>query len=249
MRLALQYVLSTLFISQMYASMAVIAIIYLPWALVDRRGAFAACHAYCDWVMWTARWMVGLRCEIRGEAPTHEALVAAKHHSFLDILMIYSAVPRGKFIMKKELVWAPILGWYALRIGCVPVDRGRRATAIKHMMAGVAKGASEPGQLIIYPQGTRVAPGAVKPYKIGTGHLYAQLGQPCVPVATNVGLFWPRHGILRKPGLAVVEFLPEIPPGQPVEAFMVTLERQIEATSNRLMAEAGFRKGALNDLD
>jgi len=245
MRLALQYVLSAVFIVQMYAAMVPIAILYLPWALWDRRGAFAACHAYCVWVMWTAGWMIGLRCEVRGTPPNHEALIAAKHQSFLDILMIYSAVPRGKFIMKKELIWAPILGWYALRIGCVPVDRGRRAMAIKQMMEGVTKGSADPGQLIIYPQGTRVAPGVSRPYKIGTGHLYAQLGQPCVPVATNVGVFWPRHGILRKRGVAVVEFLPEIAPGEPVDRFMATLERQIETVSDRLMLEAGFRKGAL----
>ncbi|MEY4304522.1 MAG: hypothetical protein RIT52_697, partial [Pseudomonadota bacterium] len=98
-----------------------------------------------------------------------------------------------------------------------------------------------PGQLIIYPQGTRVAPGVAKPYKVGTGLLYDQLGQPCVPVGTNVGVFWPKRGILRKPGVAVVEFLPRIEPGLPVPAFMAKLEQEVEASSNRLMAEAGFR--------
>ena len=108
------------------------------------------------------------------------------------------------------------------------------------MMDGVSKGRLQPGQLIIYPQGTRVAPGAMKSYKVGTGLLYQQLGQPCTPAATNVGLFWPRTGIYRKPGLAVVEFLPEIAPGLAVEPFMAELERVIEGASNRLMAEAGF---------
>ena len=97
------------------------------------------------------------------------------------------------------------------------------------------------GFSIIYPQGTRVAPGAHLPYKVGTGLLYAQLGQPCTPVATNVGLFWPKRGILRKPGVAVVEFLPPIAPGLRVQPFMDQLEEAIETNSNRLMAEAGFR--------
>ena len=104
----------------------------------------------------------------------------------------------------------------------------------------VESGAQEPGQLIIYPQGTRVAPGADKPYKIGTAVLYQQTGQTCVPAATNVGVFWPRHGILRKPGLAVVEFLPPIAPGLETGAFMAELEAVVENHSNRLMAEAGF---------
>jgi 1-acyl-sn-glycerol-3-phosphate acyltransferase len=249
MRLALQYVLSAVFIVQMYAMMALMAVWFTPWAILDRRGAFAAVHSYCRWVRFTARVMLGLRSEVRGTPPQREVLIAAKHQSFFDIILIVSAVPRPKFIMKRELIWAPILGWYALRIGCVPVDRGKRAAAIRQMMEGVARGAALPGQLIIYPQGTRVAPGAHRPYKIGTGHLYAQLGQPCIPAATNVGVFWPRRGILRRPGLAVVEFLPPIAPGLPVDAFMADLERTIEQASDRLMAEAGFRRGTLEEAE
>jgi 1-acyl-sn-glycerol-3-phosphate acyltransferase len=154
--------------------------------------------------------------------------------------MIYNAVPRGKFIMKRELMFAPLLGQYARRIGCVPVDRGKRGAAIAKMLADVTAGRQQGGQLIIYPQGTRVAPGVARPYKVGTGMLYDQLGQPCVPVATNVGLFWPRHGVLRKPGLAVVEFLPEIAPGLSRDDFMARLETEVETASNALMAEAGF---------
>ncbi len=239
--IAIRWVLSLIFIVQMYLAMAVLALVYAPWALVSRNGAFAAAHAYCRWVRFTVRLLCGLRTEVRGTPPTDEVVIAAKHQSFLDIIMIYSAVPRGKFIMKRELMWAPFLGQYALRLGCVPVNRGKRGAAIATMKAQVAAGAADPGQLIIYPQGTRVAPGAVRPYKVGTGLIYEQLGQPCVPVAANVGVFWPRRGILRKPGLAVVEFLPPIAPGLPLPDFMRQLEDVIETNSNRLMAEAGFR--------
>jgi 1-acyl-sn-glycerol-3-phosphate acyltransferase len=224
----------------MYAMMALMAVFFTPWAIFDRRGAFAAVHTYCRWVRWTARWMVGLKTEVRGTPPTGEVLIASKHQSFLDIIMIVSEVPRPKFIMKKQLKWAPILGWYALRIGCVPVDRGRRAQAIQQMTEGVKAGVQEPGQLIIYPQGTRVAPGAHKPYKVGTAILYEQTGQTCVPAATNVGVFWPRTGVYRKPGLAVVEFLDAIEPGMTSTAFMQELEERVETASNRLMTEAGF---------
>lgn len=236
----MRWLLSLIFVVQMYAMMALMAVFFTPWALVDRRGAFAAVHTWCRYVRWTAGWMVGLRSEVRGEVPLGEVLIAAKHQSFFDIIMLVSVVPRPKFIMKAELKWAPILGWYALRIGCVPVNRGKRGQAIKQMQDDVAKGASLPGQLIIYPQGTRIAPGVRAGYKVGTGVLYEQLGQPCVPVAVNVGLFWPRRGIVRQPGLAVVEFLPVIAPGLPVPQFMAHLERVVEAASDRLMAEAGM---------
>lgn len=238
---AVQWLRSLLFVTQMYLMMAVLAVFFTPWAIFDRRGAYAGIHTYCRWVRWTAAWMVGLRSDVRGDIPRGEALIAAKHQSFFDIILICSEVPRPKFIMKKELKWAPILGWYALRIGCVPVDRGKRGAAIQQMMEGVKAGTALPGQLIIYPQGTRVAAGATKPYKVGTGLLYQQIGQPCVPAATNVGVFWKRTGIYRKPGLAVVEFLPAIAPGLELEAFMARIEDLIESASNRLMDEAGFR--------
>ena len=240
MRTLLQWPMSVLFVVQMYLAMLVLAIVFSPFAIFSREAAYTAMFSYCAWVRCSARWMVGLRSEIRGEVPSFEAVVAAKHQSFFDILMIFGALPRPKFIMKRELIYAPILGQYALKIGCIPVDRGKRGQAIAQMKADVAAGAADPGQIIIYPQGTRVAPGTRRPYKVGTGLLYEQLGQPCVPVATNVGLFWPKRSLLRKPGLAVVEFLPPIPPGQPVAAFMAALETAVETGSDRLLAEAGF---------
>lgn len=239
--LVIRWVLSLIFIIQMYLAMAVVAIGFAPFALFSRAAAVKACHVYCQWVIFSLRILCGLRTEIRGTPPTDEVMIAAKHQSFLDIIAIYNAVPRGKFIMKRELLWTPFLGQYALRIGCVPVNRGKRGAAIAQMKADVQAGTAFPGQLIIYPQGTRVAPGVKKPYKVGSGLLYEQLGQPCVPVGTNVGVFWPKHGILRKPGVAVVEFLPAIPPGLAVPAFMAQMEAVVEESSNRLMAEAGFK--------
>lgn len=236
----LQYLRSLIYVGQIYLMMALMALVFTPFVLLHRPLAFTACRTWCRWVRWSARWMVGLDTEIRGQVPTGECLIASKHQSFLDIILIVSAVPRPKFIMKRELQWVPIIGWYAKWIGCVPVDRGRRAEAIRQMKAGVAAGRTAPGQLIIYPQGTRVAPGAIRPYKVGAGILYKELGQGCVPAATNVGVFWPRSGVSRKPGLAVVEFLDPIGPGLPQDAFMQQLESVVETASNRLMAEAGF---------
>lgn len=236
----MQFVMSLAFVVQMYLMMALMGIVFLPYALLSRNGAVLACKTYCRWVMWTARIMLGLRCEVRGTVPSGEVLVAAKHQSFLDIIMIYHALPRAKFIMKQELLYTPVIGQYAKRIGCVPVARGKRGAAIQKMVSDVAAGLANPGQLVIYPQGTRVGPGAYLPYKVGSHVLYAELGQAAVPVATNVGVFWPRTGILRKPGLAVVEFLDPIAPGIDRVDFMIELEDRVEAASQALMLEAGF---------
>lgn len=240
MSYAIQWLRSLIYVVQIYFMMLPIGIVFLPWALVSRAGAIGACKTWSHWAIWSARWMVGIRTEVRGTPPQGEVMIAAKHQSFLDIILIFMSIPAGKFIMKRELVYAPIIGQYALKLGCVPVDRGKRSQAIKKMVNDVEKGRAAPGQLIIYPQGTRIPPGVKAPYKVGTSVLYQELGQPCVPVATNVGLFWPKRGIYRKPGLAVVEFLPEIAPGKSKEAFMAELEAAVEGASERLAREAGY---------
>jgi len=237
---AFQWLRSVLFTIQIYAVMALLGIVFAPYALFSKNGARMACKSFCRWVFWTAPWMIGLRCEIRGPVPKGEVMVAAKHQSFLDILMIFNAVPQAKFIMKRELLWTPVIGLYAKRLGCIPVNRGKRGTAIAQMVRDVAAEFQEPGQLIIYPQGTRVAPGTHKPYKVGSAVLYEELKQPCVPAATNAGVFWPRSGVLRKPGLAVVEFLEPIKAGVERKAFMARLEQEIEGKTAILLREAGF---------
>ena len=240
MRDAVQWLRSLIFVGQIYVMMPVIGLLYFPYALMSRKGAIAGCKAYTRWVTWSAAWMVGLRTEVRGTPPTGEVIVAAKHQSFLDIMLIFTALPSAKFIMKREILLTPVIGLYAMRLGCIAVDRGKRSQAIKKMVADVARGTAHPGQLIIYPQGTRIAPGVKAAYKVGTGVLYQELGQDCVPVATNVGVFWPRKGIMRRPGTAVVEFLPVIEAGLDKASFMERLESEVENASNDLMLEAGF---------
>ena len=236
----MQFLRSVLFTIVIYVMMLVLGLVFTPYAIASKSGARTACKVYARWALVLARVMVGLRTEIRGQVPIGEVVIAAKHQSFLDILMIFDAVPQAKFIMKRELLWTPIIGVYAKRLGCIPVNRGRKGAAIAKMVKDVSAEFEEPGQLVIYPQGTRVPPGEHLKYKVGTGVLYEGLAWPCVPSATNVGLFWPKKGLLRKPGLGVVEFLEPMAPGQATGAFMKELEDKIEARSNALMAEAGF---------
>ncbi|MCF3593474.1 1-acyl-sn-glycerol-3-phosphate acyltransferase [Rhodobacteraceae bacterium LMO-12] len=246
MVLAWRWFVSILFVVQNAIVMLVLGIVFFPWAVVSSKGALKACKLYARWAIWTARILIGLKSEVRGHVPSDEVMVAAKHQSFFDILLIFNALPAPKFIMKRELLWTPIIGLYAYRLGCIPVDRGRRGQAIKKMIADVASGAANPGQLVIYSQGTRVRPGEMKPYKIGTFALASQLGQACVPAATNAGLFWPKGTMLRKPGLAVVEFLEPMSPTLDQNTFMAQLEASVEARSDALMQEAGFDAGDRN---
>ncbi len=240
MKYAIQWLRSLIFVGQMYLMMGVVGILWGPFAFFSIRAAYSAIHAYCKWVMWSASWMVGLKSEIRGKIPSGEVLLAPKHQSFFDIIMIASAIPEPKFIMKASLVYAPVLGQFGKRIGCVPVDRGRKAEAVQQMVEGVTRQDAPKGQLIIYPQGTRVAPGMKRPFKIGIYILQQKTGQQVIPTATNVGVFWPRVGIYRKPGLAVVEFLEPVDPNLGRVEFMKAIETSVETHSNALMREAGF---------
>ncbi|HCP80484.1 MAG TPA: 1-acyl-sn-glycerol-3-phosphate acyltransferase [Octadecabacter sp.] len=240
MSYAIQWVRSLIFNVIMYVALLPWGIVFAIPATFSRRWAVLCCRSYCWFIKWLAGWLIGLKCEVHGTPPQDEVLIAAKHQSFLDVLMIYGDIPAGRFIMKDILKYAPVVGQFGLRVGCIPVKRGKRGAAIQKMVADVSAGRLFPGQLIIYSQGTRIAPGVKAPYKIGTGVLYSELGQDCVPVATNVGVFWPKRGIYRKPGLAVVEFLPRIPAGLDVPVFMKVLEEAVEGRSNELMQEAGF---------
>lgn len=244
----IQWLRSLLFTIVIYTAMTVIGILYLPWALISSDGAAAAARAWARFCIKVARPLVGITVELRGTPPTDDVMIASKHQSFLDILIIFMAVPRARFIMKKELTRIPIFGMYALRLGCIPVDRGRKGAAIRSMLGDVAGVKDLNGQLVIYPQGTRTAPYENVPYKKGTAALYMELKRPCVPVACNVGLFWPRKGIRKNPGVAVLEFLPALPANLPVRVLMSELEARIEPASDQLMAEAGFpRPAALQD--
>lgn len=227
---------SLLFSGLMYALMGVMGILCAPMALWSVDGAYRAMKAYCAAVFWLLRVICGLRVEIRGPVPEGNVIVAAKHQSFLDIMMLMHSLPRARFIMKAELRWAPVLGLYAMRIGSTPLARKDRVRAIRQITAE----REGEGQLVIYPQGTRILPGVAAPYKIGVGVLYQRLGLPCAPAGTNAGVFWARRSWYRRPGVAVMEFLPPIPPGQSIPELMAELETSVEASSNRLMQEAGF---------
>ncbi|NNU79650.1 1-acyl-sn-glycerol-3-phosphate acyltransferase [Halovulum dunhuangense] len=229
-----------------YSLMLVMGILYAPLAMLRRDGANIAIRHFCIVTLWLLERICGLRCEVRGTVPQGDVIIASKHQSFLDILIHCRHLPRPRFIMKKELKWAPILGLYAMRMGSTPVHRGRKGETVQKMLASEARtnGNGQPGQLVIYPQGTRVHPSARVPYKVGAGVLYQRFRKPCIPAATNVGIFWGRNSMLRKPGLAVVEYLPEIPAGLSLQDFMGRMEREVETASDALMAEAGFTREA-----
>ncbi len=221
----------------------IIGAIGLPLALFGgRQGANRVASVWIAHMLRAARWHMGIRYEIRGTPPDDDCIVASKHQSFLDILILAHALPQRAFVMKREVLRVPIMGWFAHKVGSVPIDRAKGGEAMKAISEAVTEAQKTGlGQLIIYPEGTRVRPGEKRRYKFGVAAIYESSGLSCQPVAVNAGLFWPKRGIPIAPGVAIVEFLPQIAPGMAEEPFMAELQHTIESASDRLMAEAGFR--------
>jgi 1-acyl-sn-glycerol-3-phosphate acyltransferase len=233
-----QAVRSVTFVAIMYALMLGMGLVALPFAMASRRAALDWCKRYCRWTLWLAEAMCGTRHEIRGPVPRGPCIVAAKHQSFLDVILLTLALPRPRFVMKRELLWTPVVGYFARRIGCIAIDRSARGEAVRTMVSGVRELAHEGGQVIIFPQGTRVAPGLRMPYRGGVLKLYAAFGLPIALAAANTGWYWPRTGTRRTPGTAAIEFLGTIEPGLPVDGLLERIEREIEDGSERLAREA-----------
>ncbi len=229
---------SVVFIVVMYALLLGMGLVALPSAIFSRRAALGWCKRFCRWTLWLLRVMCGTRYEIRGPVPDRPCIVAAKHQSFLDVILLTVSLPQPRFVMKRELLWVPVLGYFARRIGCVAIDRKAGGEAVRGMVAGIRELAHEGGQVIIFPQGTRVAPGLRVPYRGGVIRLYAAFGLPIALAAVNTGWFWPRTGTRRTPGTAVVDYLGTVPPGEPTEGLLARIEREIEAGSDRLAREA-----------
>jgi 1-acyl-sn-glycerol-3-phosphate acyltransferase len=238
----MQWLRSAILVFLVYLLMAVMGLAGAPVVLWSRAWTSRWAKLYARGVFALSRWICGLRVEVRGPVPAGPVVVAAKHQSLLDVLMLHDALPEAHFVMKRELVWTPVFGLYALRAGSIWITREKRGEG-QTMMRRLASRHKGSGQIVIYPQGTRVPPGEAWPYRRGAAMAYENFDLPMVLVATNVGWFWPKRGTIRHPGTAVLEFLETLPPGLPRAEVMARMETEIEAASNRLGEEAAKQLG------
>jgi 1-acyl-sn-glycerol-3-phosphate acyltransferase len=186
------------------------------------------------------RIICGLHCEFRGveKIPPGAVLVASKHQSLWETFALITILKDPAYILKRELMWIPFFGWCAWKAQMIPVDRGARSQALNAMTERARVEIGKGRQIIIFPEGTRRAPGAEPKYKFGVAFLYSELGIPCVPVALNSGVFWPRRSFMRYPGIVRVEFLDPIAPGLDRQVFFDRVQREIESKTAELVAMA-----------
>lgn len=236
------YLRSLAFNLAFYASMVVQMFFWAPfYFLAPRHSAWFVPKFWSRTSLWLYRVLAGTRSDISGleNLPEGSFILAPKHQSFWDAIAFFPFLDDPLYILKRELTWIPFFGWYILKMRMIPVDRGNRAKALRSVVAATkAELARNPRQLIIYPEGTRRAPGDVPAYKYGIVELYSQLHLPVVPVAHVAGLYWPRRKFLRYPGTIKARFLPPIPPGLGKQEFMARLIAETEAGCDELLVDA-----------
>jgi 1-acyl-sn-glycerol-3-phosphate acyltransferase len=219
--------------------------------LAPRRWAMEGLRLHGLASLWWLKVICGTRLEVRGreKLPKGACLVAAKHQSAWDTFALIPVFHDPAMVMKAELGWIPLYGWFSHKFEHIFVQRERGPSALKAMLKDARDRASQGREIVIFPEGTRRPPGAPPDYKPGYTALYDGLKLPCVPVALNSGLFWPRRSFMRYPGTAVIEILDPVPPSLPRAEARKLIEERIETACARLIAEAQAKgqAGVLGD--
>jgi 1-acyl-sn-glycerol-3-phosphate acyltransferase len=224
---------------------ALLGIIALPLLLAPRRRVMAFGRFWAASVLSLSRVIVGLQGEIRGldKLPRGACIIAMKHQSAWDTLILPVVLGDPAVVLKRELLYVPFYGWYAARAGSIAIDRRAGVRALRSMVAAARHAAAAARPVVIFPEGTRTAPGQRLPYQPGVAALYQALAVPLVPAAVNSGLFWGRRSFVKRPGRITLEFLDPIPAGLSRREVMTELEERIETATAALEREAlsGYR--------
>jgi 1-acyl-sn-glycerol-3-phosphate acyltransferase len=219
---------------------AVLGVLGLPLLLAPRRRVMQFGRFWARCVLALLKAIVGLDGAARGleHLPPGPCIVAMKHQSAWDALILPVLFGDPAVVIKRELLWVPFYGWYAARAGSIVIDRKGGAGALRRMLAVARQAAAAGRPIVIFPEGTRTAPGRRLAYQPGVAALYQALQLPVVPAAVNSGLFWGRRSFVKCPGHIALAFLDPIPPGLPRRRIMQELEIRIEAATAALEEEA-----------
>ena len=234
------FVRSLVFNVVFYVNLIAFMVFGCVFYVTPRRWSIAALKVWARSSLWWLKVIAGTTVEVRGREylPAGEAvLVAGKHQSLWETFALLPLLDDPAVVLKRELTWIPVFGWFAVKFKMLAVDREAGASALKKLIARAREAVADKRQILIFPEGTRRAPDAPPDYKPGAAALYLQLDVPCVPFALNSGLYWPRRKFLRYPGKIIVEFLEPIPPGLKRREYSARLEEAIETATARLVEE------------
>lgn len=230
---------SILFNLLFFGLTALCSILAIPCLLLPVGAMRVVTRVWAWLVIQALRWSLGVRVEVRGREnlPQGGAVVAAKHQSAFDTCVWFSLLDRPAYVMKKELLSIPVFGWHARKTGMIPVDRAGGGQALRGMLRAASATVAAGGQVVIFPEGTRTAPGQRVPYQPGVVAIAAATGVPVIPVATDSGRVWGRRSFLKQPGVIRISVLPPLPAGLSRARMLSELESRIEDETDRLLAE------------
>ena len=233
---------ATLFNTLFYTLTPIVGLLLLPACLGPRSWVCAVRDAWSRSVITLLGLVVGLRWRLTGRErmPDGPVLIACKHQSAWETIALQLFCRDPAIVLKQELLKLPVIGWYFRRVGMVPIDRSAGAGALKLMVKAAEERVAEGRPVVIFPQGTRVAPGAEQAYHPGVFALYRALNLPVVPIALNSGQFWARESFMKYPGVIDVHILEPIPPGLDRKTFMARLEEVIETETGKLEKAASI---------
>jgi 1-acyl-sn-glycerol-3-phosphate acyltransferase len=220
------------------AAVVLICMPALPWgpSAVFPIGRFWARGSF-----FLLRKVVGLTHRVIGRErmPAEPVIAAMKHQSSWDTIVGLLLFARPAYVLKRELTWIPVFGWYAWWGNMIALDRKAGGAAVRRLLRKARSAVAAGQSVVIYPEGTRTLPFERRPYQPGVAGLYEHLGLPVVPIALNSGLFWGRRSFVKRPGEITIEILEPIAPGLGRKAFLEELERRLETASQRLAEAAG----------
>jgi 1-acyl-sn-glycerol-3-phosphate acyltransferase len=228
-----------------YLLLAFWVILGIPTYVMPRRGIITIAQCWARSSIWLMRVVCNTKVEYRGveKIPKGPLIVASKHQSMWETFALLQFFPEPLYILKRELKWIPLFGWYLVKTNMIGVVRGAGGRSLIEMARRAGEEVRRGRQLIIFPEGTRTAVDAPPRYKSGVAQVYVDCGVTCLPVALNSGLFWPRRTFMRYPGTIVVEFLDLLPPGLTRHEFIAQVSTVIDTATNRLV-EAGRQEQA-----
>jgi 1-acyl-sn-glycerol-3-phosphate acyltransferase len=213
------------------------AIIALACAPLPRMLRYRVISGWSRLMLWWLRTLCGVRWTVEGREhlPATPSVILAKHQSAWETLAFQQIFPPQVHVLKRDLLWLPFFGWGLALMSPIPIDRGRGLSALRQMARRGKVRLQQGFWVVVFPEGTRVAPGKRRKYRLGGAWLAAHAGAPVVPVAHNAGRFWPRNSFLKYPGEVRVRIGPPIDSiGRDPETINAMAEEWIETQQKNL---------------
>ncbi len=215
----------------MWLTVTVYAPLSLLTAVLPFPRRYRLISRWARWQMFLLKHICGLDYRVDGleHLPAGAAVILAKHQSAWETIAFQQIFPPQTWVLKRELMWIPLFGWALALLRPIAIDRGAGRVAIEQVIEQGRERLQSGIWVVVFPEGTRMAPGTRRRYGIGGAALAAESGYPVVPVAHNAGSFWPRRGFLKRPGMIRVVIGPVINPrGKTAEDIRRLAEEWIE---------------------